>query len=60
MADVEKEVVVTGNEASRGASVLAVIIAAILLLILLAYLFRAELLGTGGDTADVQVNVKSN
>jgi hypothetical protein len=58
MADVEREVVITGDPASRGATALAVIIAFILLLILLAYLFRGELLGTGG-ASDVKVNVES-
>ena len=57
MADVEKEVVVTNAQASRGATALAAVIALVLLLIVLAYFFGGELFG-GADTADVKVDVR--
>ena len=59
MADVEKEVVVTNSQASRGATALAAVIALVLLLILLAYFFGGELFGTA-DTNDVKVDVRPN
>ena len=58
MADREQEIIITRNEASRGATALAVVIASILLLILLAYLYRGELLGTA-HTSGVKINVES-
>ena len=59
MADREQEIIITRRDgASRGATTLAVIIAFILLLILLAYLFRGELVGNGG-AGDVKVGVQS-
>ena len=58
MAEREKEIVVTSDGASRGAIALAAVIAFVLLLILLAYVFRGELYGGDGGPADVKVNIQ--
>ena len=57
MAAREKETIVATGGASRGATALAVVIAFVLLLIVLAYLFGGELYGAG-ETTDVKVNVQ--